>query len=120
MVEFALIAPAFFLMLFGIIELGRLMWIDHTMANVTREGARLALVSGSKSDDPASAGEIADLVESKAIGVDNVAVTVTGLGGDPGDTVTVTTTADFQFITSMIAGVSSITLTHTSEVIIQH
>jgi hypothetical protein len=46
MVEFALVAPVFFLLLFGVIEAGRFILYYQTLANATREGARYAIVHG--------------------------------------------------------------------------
>jgi hypothetical protein len=46
MVEFALVAPLFFLLLFGIIEAGRFVFYHEILANATREGARYAIVNG--------------------------------------------------------------------------
>ena len=52
LVEFALIAPILFLMLFGIIEGGRFILYYQTLNNATREGARYAIVHGSNSRCP--------------------------------------------------------------------
>ena len=49
LVEFALVAPVFFLILFAIIEGGRFMFYYETLSNATREGARFAIVNGSNS-----------------------------------------------------------------------
>ena len=49
MVEFALVAPLFFLLLFSVIEAGRFMFYYETLSNATREGARFAIVNGSNS-----------------------------------------------------------------------
>ena len=49
LVEFALVAPIFFLLLFAIIEGGRFMMYYQTLNNATREGARYAIVHGSNS-----------------------------------------------------------------------
>ena len=46
MVEFALVAPMFFLLLFGIIEAGRFIFYYETLNNAKREGARYAIVNG--------------------------------------------------------------------------
>lgn len=46
LVEFALVAPIFFLLLFGIIEGGRFILYYETLNNATREGARYAIVHG--------------------------------------------------------------------------
>src|SRR5829696_3847748 len=53
MVEFALVAPVFFLLLFGVIEGGRFIFYYETLNNATREGARYAIVHGSNSRCPA-------------------------------------------------------------------
>jgi Flp pilus assembly protein TadG len=47
LVEFALVVPWFFLMLFGIIEAGRFIFYYETLNSATREGARYAIVNGS-------------------------------------------------------------------------
>ncbi|NJD27673.1 MAG: pilus assembly protein [Chloroflexi bacterium] len=44
LVEVALVAPLFFLMLFGAIDLGRVIWANDVVANAAREGARYASV----------------------------------------------------------------------------
>jgi hypothetical protein len=46
LVEFAMVAPFFFLLLFGIIEAGRFIFYYETLNNATREGARYAIVNG--------------------------------------------------------------------------
>jgi len=43
-VEFALVSVAFFTLLFGIIEFGRLLYLWNTTAEATRRGARIAAV----------------------------------------------------------------------------
>ena len=49
LVEFAIVAPVFFLLLFGIIEAGRFILYYETLNNATREGARYAIVNGANS-----------------------------------------------------------------------
>ena len=46
LVEFALVVPWFFLLLFGIIEAGRFIFYYETLSNATREDARYAIVNG--------------------------------------------------------------------------
>jgi Flp pilus assembly protein TadG len=46
MVEFALVAPIFFLLLFSIIEFGRAIYYVQMLNNAAREGARYAIVHG--------------------------------------------------------------------------
>jgi Flp pilus assembly protein TadG len=43
-VEFAMIAVVFFTLLFGIMEMGRLLWTWNAAVEATRLGARLAVV----------------------------------------------------------------------------
>lgn len=49
LVEFAFVAPLFFLLLFGIIEAGRFIYYYEVLNNATREGARYAIVNGANS-----------------------------------------------------------------------
>ena len=46
LVEFALVAPLLFLLLFGIMEFGVAVWHYNTIANAAREGARTAIRFG--------------------------------------------------------------------------
>ena len=46
-VEFALVAPVFFLMVFGMIEFGRMVMVQQVLTNASREGARVAVLDGS-------------------------------------------------------------------------
>lgn len=52
LVEFALVAPLFFLLLFAIIEFGRVVYYVQMLNNATREGARYAIVHGADSTCP--------------------------------------------------------------------
>ena len=44
LVEFALVLPIFLLMLFGLIDLGRIIYFNSTLSQAAREGARAASV----------------------------------------------------------------------------
>lgn len=46
LVEFAVLAPLFFMLLIGIIEFGRAMMVAQLMTNASREGARRAIIEG--------------------------------------------------------------------------
>jgi Flp pilus assembly protein TadG len=52
MVEFALIFPIFILLLVGLFDLGRVIWVNDTLATAAREAARYAIVHGAKSSCP--------------------------------------------------------------------
>lgn len=44
--EFAVVAPLFFLMVFGMIEFGRMIMVQQVITNASREGARMAVLDG--------------------------------------------------------------------------
>jgi len=50
-VEFAVVAPVFFLLVFGMIEYGRLVMVQQILTNGSREGARLAVLDGILTSD---------------------------------------------------------------------
>jgi len=89
-VEFALVAPIFFVVLFGIVEAGRFMFYYETLNNATREGARYAIVNGANSltcsTGPAApnsvscdpdGSDVVDKTRAAAFGIPPSAVTVT-------------------------------------------
>jgi Flp pilus assembly protein TadG len=45
-VEFAVVAPLFFLLVFGMIEFGRMIMVQQVLTNASREGARRAVLDG--------------------------------------------------------------------------
>ena len=55
LVEFALVLPVFLLMMFGLIDVGRFVYLSSTLSQAAREGARLGSVEASYrgSTDPA-------------------------------------------------------------------
>jgi Flp pilus assembly protein TadG len=88
--EFVLVAPLFFLLLFGIIEAGRFIYYYEILSNASREGARYAIVNGehtignstgpdagtsATSDDP-NGNDVVQQVRNAAIGVVGSQVTV--------------------------------------------
>lgn len=88
--EFSLVAPLFFLLLFGIIEAGRFIFYYEVLNNASREGARYAIVNGertigdstgpdagtsSTSDDP-TGQDVVQKVRDSAIGIIGSSITV--------------------------------------------
>jgi Flp pilus assembly protein TadG len=54
-VEFAFIAPVFFMLVIGMVEFGRAMMVQQALTNAARQGARLAtLDSTNNSSNPTS------------------------------------------------------------------
>jgi Flp pilus assembly protein TadG len=50
-VEFAVVAPVFLLLVFGIVEFGRMLMVHQVLTNAAREGARRAVLRGTTSAD---------------------------------------------------------------------
>ncbi len=113
LVEFSIVAPLFFLLLFAIIDFGRYVYYVQILNNAAREGARYAIVHGAASlsptgppNDPSGTAVIA-VVRNYAIGVigidDPSMLTITPTWGTPpavpdndrGTTVTVEVTYAF-------------------------
>lgn len=59
-VEFAIIGTVFFMVLFGIIEMGRALFVVNTLTEATRRGARMAAVCPVGDSAPASAAVFDD------------------------------------------------------------
>jgi Flp pilus assembly protein TadG len=94
-VEFAVVAPLFFLLVFGMIEFGRMVMVQQVITNASREGARLAVLDGTTTTDVTSA------VENYLAGgaVDGATITVTPAppsSAGYGEPVTVTVNVPFS------------------------
>ncbi len=121
LVEFALIAPLFLTLLFGIIEGGRLLWTVHTVNNAAKEGARYTTVRGSgsiQSDAPATESKITTYMLSKGTGLnsDELSVELVLLDGNMNDKsrFRVEASYEYDFILASMFGLGSITLTSES------
>ena len=53
-VEFAIVAPVLFLLVFGMIEYGRMLMVQQTLTNASREGARKGILVNSTSSEVTS------------------------------------------------------------------
>jgi Flp pilus assembly protein TadG len=69
-VEFAIVAPVFFLLIIGIVEIGRAMMVQQVLINASRVGARRAITLSSTEQ------AVIDAVEEYAAGVGVEGVTV--------------------------------------------
>jgi Flp pilus assembly protein TadG len=100
-IEFALLLPLLLLIVFGITEFGRAWMTVNVMATATREGARLAVVTGP--DVPAVQQRVTDVLD--AANITPTSITVAGPDPlDPERKVTVTVSADFAVIPGQILG----------------
>jgi Flp pilus assembly protein TadG len=95
-VEFAIVAPVFFLMVIGFIEFGRALMVQQVLINASRVGARQASTTG------ATTAQVQTAVESYAAGVavSGVTVTVTpdAATAPAGTAITVETSVPFSTV----------------------
>jgi len=111
-VEFAIVFPLLLLIVFGIIDFGRLLNAQITLTQAARDGARLAAVGQPN---------VVSRTQAAATGLSPVSVNVTGCAAGAGPTANavVSVSYPFSFITPVgaIAGIfgggfgSSLTLT---------
>lgn len=73
-VEFAIVAPVFFLLIFGMIEYGRMVMVQQVITNASREGARFAVLDGANYEEIKS--RVKDYLTSASINSVNALVTV--------------------------------------------
>lgn len=114
-VEFALVAPLFFLLIFGVIDFGRLFYTQMTLQHALREAGRFA-VTGRRlpGNDPNTGqlytriGSIQRIAENAATGLSVTSIAISSLNGGagsaggPGDTMTVSLTTQLKLITPLI------------------
>lgn len=94
-VEFAVVAPVFFLLVLGMIEYGRMVMVQQVITNASREGARQAVLDG------ATTAEVTTVVNEYLTSGSISGATVTVTPNPPtnaefGDPVTVTVSIPFS------------------------
>jgi len=96
-VEFAIVAPLFVLLIFGMLEYGRMVMVQQVITNASREGARRAVLEGSTTADVTAV--VNEFLDAAAVDSDDATVDVSpnppesaGAGG----AVTVTVTVPFS------------------------
>lgn len=98
-VEFALVAPVLLMLVFGAIEIGRVLYEQQTLEEAARETARWATLHGSKSTTPATATTAMDKAREIAGTYAGLAGTVTFTpNNSPGSTVIIDLTRDHTFM----------------------
>lgn len=105
MVEFALTFVAILLILFGIMEFGRIIYSYNILACATKEAARYAIVHGSRSGSPATAAAIETQLERWTIGLDRSRINVATTwdpSNTPGSVVRIQATYNVMPMTRMI------------------
>jgi Flp pilus assembly protein TadG len=107
--------PLFVLMMCAVVDMSRLLYMETTLQNAVRVGARYA-ITGNHQPDPLHSGQTLSRVDSitlvaqqAAIGlnVSNIQISSvaggSGSAGGPGDTVTVALTSNVKLLTPIIA-----------------
>ncbi|WP_425617433.1 TadE/TadG family type IV pilus assembly protein [Anatilimnocola sp. NA78] len=117
-VEFAVVAPVFFLLVFGMIEYGRMVMVQQIVTNAAREGARVAVLDGSTTTAVQTAARNAMASGSITITADKVTVSPNPPSNAKfGDPVSVTVTVPFNQVSwlpsPMYLGGKSMTATTT-------
>lgn len=109
--EFALVVPLLLLVLFALLDLGRVVYASNALAEAAREGARYGSVQARSANDIAG---IQTYTVGQVSGVAGVTATATCVRpGDvvmacaPFDTLQVTTTANLQMITPILGQLMS-------------
>jgi Flp pilus assembly protein TadG len=128
LVEFALVGIVFFLIVFGMIDVGRAVWNYNTLAEATREGSRYAMVHGANSSDPSGPGsayytppnsdtKVTETVARYSSGLDSSSLTVESEWPDGttdvGSHVTVTSRYTYDPMFNFL-GIVSFTMTSSS------
>lgn len=121
--EFALLLPAFLLILFGIIEFGMLMYGREVVTNAAREGARAGIVQG---PPKRTSGEITTIANNylTGTGINQADVTFTpaGVGLASPNMLTVTAVYNYNFLIPYIPAVVGIPnpLVITTQAVMRH
>jgi Flp pilus assembly protein TadG len=74
-VEFAVVAPIFVAMVFGMLEFGRMVMVHQLLVGAAREGARQAVVDGATAGDTEQ--KVRDYLTAASIDGQEAQVTVT-------------------------------------------
>lgn len=98
MVEFAVVAPVFILLVFGMIEFGRMVMVQQILTNASREGARMAVVEGATNNDVETSVE--EFLAASSITSATIEILVDGASApldsaEVGDPITVTVSVGF-------------------------
>ncbi len=101
-VEFAFVAPVLFLLIFGMIEYGRMVMVQQVLTNAAREGARLAVLDGTTGAEVKTS--VVNYLTSAGIAAADTDVTVNPAepnSAGAGESVTVTVSKSFNEVSWM-------------------
>jgi len=120
-IEFGFALPVLILLTVGLIDVSRLLWSSSTIENAAAEGARYAIVNGSDSLSPATAGDIENFVRAQAVGVPATALNVDVSwypNNHPGSRVVVALAYTHDFLIGALIGLDPVTINKTSRMTI--
>ena len=96
-VEFAMVAPIFLVLVFGILEFGRLVMVQQIVTNAAREGARAAVLDGATNQEVQDA--VSEYLEASSVSSETVTVSPDPLNSAAsGDPVSVTIDLPFSAV----------------------
>ena len=98
-VEFAVVAPIFFLMVIGILEFGRALMVQQVLVSAARVGARQAVTLNATATETTTT--VTDYTDNAAVPGVAVVVSPDPNTAAPGDVITVTTSVAFNQISWM-------------------
>lgn len=99
LVESALVIVAYFYMLLGTVEFGRMVYTFHYLSHAARDGARYASLHGTSSSSPADATAVKNYLSTWGVGITQSDLTVTlsyTPNGNPGGNALVTLSYVFR------------------------
>lgn len=126
LVEFALVLPVFLLLIFGLIDLGRAVYVSNSLAEAARDGARYGSVQARAYDD-ASRDGVEDWIRNRLQAVPDPTITAECTASTPSfgctvnDILVVTIQSEVEMITPIIGQiVGPLSLEGRSEVIVNN
>lgn len=109
LVEFALILPLFIVVLFGIMEFGRLWEMTNLITSASREGARVAAIAGTSQSQAINAAQNV----LSAANINDATISISGPNSS--NEVSVTVSINYEPITgSIIPGLNDFSLTRST------
>jgi len=114
LVEFAIVLPLFFLLMFGILDMGHLYFVQVTLENAVRQAGRYA-VTGQSMPGMSRVASIRATAQNAAPGLDLTKIIISSSGGSstggvgnansgglPGDDVTISLTTHLTLFTNLM------------------
>jgi hypothetical protein len=110
-IEFAILAPVLLMLLIGIVEVGRMFWIQHNLEVATKEGARYAAMNKEAAEDAVRSAVVGEMnnIDSSPLIVTLATQQLTSSGKTTTLSV-VESSYEFSFLSGLIPG-GNITLT---------